>query len=456
MEATYNMSNLVVGTNIFALNARRNLTTVGSKQTKASARLSSGYKINSASDDAAGLAISETMRAQIRGLDMAKKNADDGISLVQVADGALTQVDDMLQRMRELVIQAANDTNTPDDRTKIAQEVVQLKQEIDHVGQDTQFNNQYIFREKTVSHTVTEWTEHHPAYQAAQPAVLYTAAEERPAVTMTVPAHDAYTTPGYWINGAHHDAQDAELVHAEDSPTGFAFVKSATKAYDDPPVWVPPQDHPAEGPKTVIISPAIVAGQVKTPATPQIGDPAHPDAWDEVIPLDPPSTYTTFESPRFWLQVGANTGEEVCINSSVIDCETLGLGYSKHHPMDEPLFDFPLTEGNGWVKWLEDALGPGADDVAGWDNALNNLDFALTTVDTLRAAFGATQNRLEYTKNSLSISSVNLSAANSRIRDADMSKEMMDLTFANVLQQAGVSMLAQANQNPQMVMKLLG
>lgn len=137
-------SNTVVSTNIMALNAHRNLSAVGKKQATSSNRLASGKKINSAADDAAGLAISEKMRAQINGLDMAAKNGEDAISLAQTAEGSLSEVSSMLQRMRELTVQASNDTNTTADRAKISDEVTQLQEEISAISQRTEFNTKVL------------------------------------------------------------------------------------------------------------------------------------------------------------------------------------------------------------------------------------------------------------------------------------------------------------------------
>ena len=130
-------SNTVINTNMRALTAHRNLASVGNRQAKANQKLSSGKKINSAADDAAGLAISDKMKAQIRGLDMAAKNAEDGVSLIQTAEGAMTEVTNMLQRTRELALQATNGTNTLDDRKKIAEEVDQLSKAIDSISDRT-------------------------------------------------------------------------------------------------------------------------------------------------------------------------------------------------------------------------------------------------------------------------------------------------------------------------------
>jgi flagellin len=274
------MSNMVVNTNILALNSHRSLKQVGNQQSRASARLSSGLRINSASDDAAGLAISEKMRTQIRGLNQASRNAQDGISLVQTAEGGMQEINNMVQRIRELAIQSANDTNTDEDRGQIQKEVAQLKLEIDAMADRVEFNKK-----------------------------------------------------------------------------------------------------------------RLLDGSIQTIS----------------------------------LQVGANTNQRT--NVSLTSMKTTVL-----------LIDgIDLTVSGNNV-----------------DADLTALDRALQTIAGDRATLGAVQNRLEYTIKSLDISSENLSASESRIRDTDMAKEMMNLTKANVLQQAATAMLAQANQAPQSVLQLLG
>lgn len=289
------MSNMVVNTNVLALNSHRAMKNVGTMQSKASARLSSGLKINSAADDAAGLAISEKMRAQIRGLDMASKNAQDGISLIQTAEGALQEVDNMIQRIRELTVQAANDTNTENDeettttksgdRDKISKEISSLISEIGDTKDRIKFNNKML-----------------------------------------------------------------------------------------------------------------LDGTMKT------------------------SGYT--------FQVGSNAGDTMLVKVD-IDLDDVVTG-------------------------LEAAMVGGTKDAGTISGYLDKIDEQLTTVTKARAQLGAFQNRLEYTIKSLDNASENISAAESRIRDTDMAKEMMNLTKANVLQQASTSMLAQANQSPQNVLQLLG
>jgi len=283
------MSNMVINTNVLALNSHRAMKNVGAQQAQASARLSSGLKINSAADDAAGLAISEKMRAQIRGLDMASKNAQDGSSLVQTAEGGMEQIDAMLQRARELTVQAANDTNDGSDRDKIQNEIKQLFSEIDGMSSRVEFNGKKL------------------------------------------------------INGS------------------FSAAASA-----------------------------------------------------------------------LYLQVGANATQSIQLNINTITVSNLGLT-----TVSNALASFSIMTG------------------ASIDALLSSFDTAIAKVTDERAKLGAIQNRLDYTMKSLDISSENLSASESRIRDADMAKEMMALTKANVLSQAATSMLSQANQQPQNILQIL-
>jgi len=282
------MSNMVINTNVLALNSHRAMKNVGATQSQASARLSSGLRINSAADDAAGLAISEKMRSQIRGLDMASRNAQDGSSMVQTAEGGMQQIDAMIQRARELTVQAANDTNEAQDRAKIANEISQLFQEIDSMSDRVEFNKKKL------------------------------------------------------ING---DFADTSL----------------------------------------------------------------------------------------YLQVGANALQSIQFTIGSISISGLGLNAV-----------------NSAVVAAFSGMGG-----ASIDALLASFDSALDFVTDQRAKLGAIQNRLDYTMKSLDISSENLSASESRIRDADMAKEMMTLTKANVLSQAATTMLAQANQQPQNILQLL-
>ncbi len=284
-------SNTVVQTNTLAINSHRNLGIIGTNREKASAKLSSGYRINTAADDAAGLAISEKMRAQIRGLDMASRNAQDGISMLQTTEGGLTEINNMITRIGELVTEAANDTNTEEDRQKVQLEVSELITEIGDMGTRVEFN------------------------------------------TM------------------------------------------------------------------------------------------------KVLDLDGPKTF----------QIGANSGQGISFNFK-----------------DVNISEYVMTDLSDLYTTLSDAIGDADADFTTITAYLDdNVDSALMHVTEARARLGAVINRLEFTNKSLQVTSENLSASESRIRDADMGKEMMQLTKSNILQQAGVSMLAQANQSPQSVLQLL-
>ena len=288
--------NTVINTNVRALTAHRHLGKVGNQQSKSNQRLASGKKINSAADDAAGLAITEKMKGQIRGLDMAAKNAEDATSLIQTAEGSLTEVSNMVNRMRELTVQAANDTNTNTDRQKIAQEMVELYDEIDKIAERTEFNSKKL-------------------------------------------------TDG-----------------------------SASKLH---------------------------------------------------------------------FQIGANAAQNITLSIKNMSAKGLSAAFG--------------NAATGMRKAITELSTDATKSITGskWSSYIATIDEALTAASEQRAKLGATQNRLEYTINNLNTSSENLSAARSRIEDTDMAKEMMNLTSANVLQQAATAMLAQANQAPQSINQLL-
>jgi len=277
--------------NISALNTYRQLSFNNTQTAKNLEKLSSGYRINRAGDDAAGLAISEKMRGQIRGLEMATKNAQDGISLIQTAEGALNETHAILQRIRELAVQAANDTNTDNDRKELQKEVDQLIAEIDRIADTTQFNTKNL------------------------------------------------------LNG---------------SGTGIVF------------------------------------------------------------------------------HIGANQDQNVTLDISSMKADALGLVTSGKDTSGNPITV------NLKIDTQSDA-----------NAAINTVDKAIDKVSSERAKLGAMQNRLEHTINNLGAAAENLTAAESRIRDVDMAKEMMEFTKNSILTQAAQAMLAQANQLPQGVLQLL-
>ncbi len=279
------MSNMVINNNMLSINSHRALKLTGTDQSKAVEKLSSGLRINRAADDAAGLAISEKMRGQIRGLNQASRNAQDGISMIQTAEGALTETHAMLQRMRELAVQASNDTYDADDRAKIADELDQLSEEITAITEKTEFNKKTLL--------------------------------------------------------------DGSLSEV-------------------------------------------------------------------------------------YLQVGANEGQSIEFAIGDMTATTLSVDAAK-------VGSIVRTATTG----------------ASISEVITTINNALEAVSAERAKLGATQNRLEHTIKNLDVASENLQASESRIRDTDMAKEMMNFTRTNILQQAATAMLAQANQAPQGVLQLL-
>ncbi len=595
------MSNMVVNTNVLALNSHRAMKGVGNAQAKASQRLSSGLKINSAADDAAGLAISEKMRAQIRGLDMASKNAQDSISLVQTAEGGMQEIDNMLQRVRELTVQASNDTNEHNangtgDRQKIQDEINQLVAEIDSMADRVEFNKKKLIEgsysdpTKMLSNATRDLNKAQADLVTAN-AALTTANTNKgtaqadflaiqniqsgfntqkatldAALKTAIDALDAYAAPaaatGYTgdnvVKAAMETALNAaknELVALANDPSKFTeanilnvFNKylsgdaagenalgnaiyttpditsanltvnagtslnlnsstaadfdltlntagggtttateaeiativglvndiadamadinlfdstDATKGYwgaagtgatdlgniGGAGVGAFTNAGNTTNPTTVASSGDLTKLMAEVSSTKFNADAAAVIAQKDVTKLNDEIVRLTKQvnaasaqinklagtTPGLYFQVGANANQGLQVAIGSVKSDVLGIG-------------------DGNKNATIDVLHNTGADIT---ETLNVLDNALSYVTTERSKLGAAQNRLEFTIKSLDISSENLSASESRIRDTDMAKEMMNVTKANVLQQAAVSMLAQANQAPQSILKLL-
>jgi flagellin len=463
---------MVIQTNVLALNSHRNLKGIGEKQRVASAHLSSGYRINSASDDASGLAISEKMRAQIRGLDMASKNTQDGISLVQTAEGGLQEIDNMVQRIRELTVQAANDTNdfVTADRKKLQDEIDQLTQGIDQMAGQVEFN-----AKKLLDGSLTDAATRGSLLadigvkiknaMGANGATM-TAASEVSAMAGALSAGSgalgvqwqaATSTDRTWASTVSYNA-----TVTQGGVTGsFALTVSAPSV---PNSAQAPSDTGLAGPLTNVSTSNVSSADAVTKYIGAIDkyvgdlqdakkngatgvDEIMADlaynrqaALDIYAGLELASAMTkSYEATAklngtgLWFQTGANSEQGMVVGIGKVTSDIMGIG-----------------KGNGISTIKVDK--PIAIEISSQIDVVNN---ALQYVTSQRAKLGAVANRLEYTKASLDVSSENLSASESRIRDADMGKEMMKLTAANILAQAGTSMLAQANQNPQNVLQLL-
>lgn len=375
--------------NIAALNTYRYLSANNANVSKSLEKLSSGLRINRAADDAAGLAISEKMRAQIRGLDQAQRNSQDGISMIQTAEGALNETQSILQRMRELSIQASNDTNTATDRSEIQKEVDQLTEEIDRIANTTEFNTRRLLDGSATKAGTTN----------ATAEILSQSSNAFSIATSTVTNTDITGSGSYYI----------EVGTATTTSTGTSYAVSYTKA-DGTTASTSVSITSTGGSLTIDGVKINLAADVKT------GDSAGVNINDDVtVATDKSITY----------QIGSNTAQTMSVDIGDMSSSALKV--------------------NGIKVTTQEAAEASA----------TAIEAALRNVSSERAKLGAFQNRLEHTVNNLGATAENLTASESRIRDVDMAKEMMEFTKNNILNQAAQAMLAQANQQPQGVLQLL-
>ena len=390
---------MVVQHNLQAMNSNRMLGITTSSQSKVTEKLSSGYKINRAADDAAGLSISEKMRKQIRGLDQASANAQDGISSVQTAEGALGEVHDMLQRMNELAVQAANGTNSTSDRTAIQNEIKQLTTEIDRVAETTKFNETYLLKGDVKGSTKTITLKPHDAgLKGSMGKVDMTGT--KPTVKFTVPELKESDT--IMIGGKQYTIKTVENKDLDEIP--------ATKAYTLMKAELEKANQiGAENPANVVVTPTANVFEITL------------------------GTHTVAKPLAFNLHVGADAD---MTNKISVNIETMNSAYLG-------IKDLNVVDNKD--------VSPGAQATY----AIDAIADAIQKVSDQRSALGAVQNRLEHTIKNLDNVVENTTAAESQIRDTDMASTMVEYTKNNILMQAGQSMLAQANQSTQGVMSLL-
>ena len=410
------MANMVVRTNIFALNAHRNMKNVGAEQQRASNRLASGFRINSAADDAAGLAISETMRAQIRGLDQASRNAQDGQALINTAEGGMQEIQNMLQRIRELTVQAANDTNDDANRGQIAIEINQLLDEIDAMANRVEFNGMTLLNGDfslnagaggfggVIAGFISKVNEAIEWNKDASVTIDWGAITV-PAAKTLVELAEAAGLGAVW---------DALAAGAKDSATLKSLLAGAGITVTEAQIDL------------------VVAGAALGNEADAI---AMRNAWENLAGL--------FGADQLWFQTGANNEQGL---KAFID--------------DMTLFNNPgaVSLGNSLSVFLRDWEAQfTVDGTSGHEisKLIEEVQSGINFVSDARANLGAFSNRLDFTSRSLDISSENLSDAESRVRNTDIAREMMRFTMSNVLQQAAVSMLAQANQLPNNLLQLL-
>ena len=397
---------MVVQHNMTAANANRQLGITTSAQAKSSEKLSSGYRINRAGDDAAGLKISEKMRSQIRGLDKASSNAQDGISLIQTAEGALNESHSILQRMNELAVQGANDTNESIDRDAINEELSALTSELDRIASTTQFNKQNLLDGNFTSKN------------------LQVGANSDQKISISIDAMNSTALGLHNIAGSTSQSQTGKKV------TGFTFGKysvdvNSTDSFSDQKASA------INGLQDAVSQAANSTGYMRQ------------------LDLETGSAY----------YVGADTDTRYTTASAAMAADLSNMKAAISDGITNNGATYANTENviakNTTVGEATTLTDPSVKDYASANATIDAVQKAINQVSSQRSALGALQNRLEHTVSNLDNVSENTSSAESRIRDTDMASEMVTYSKNNILAQAGQSMLAQANQSTQGVLSLL-
>jgi flagellin len=488
------MKSMRINHNISALNAWRALGQTDNAMTKSLEKLSSGMRINRAADDAAGLAISEKMRGQIRGLNQAIRNAQDAISLIQTAEGALNETHAILQRMRELAVQAASDTNTDEDRQAIQEEIDQLMEELTRIGNTTEFNTKTLLdgtfvgtfhiganENQNISLTIAKMDADELLGAGPTPAT-----GELAGVTFTAKKEGEAGNGIQIVFKAPETTGKADLsISVSDNIITVSLATdeegNITSTVDDIVAAINNDDAAknlvtASGSGTSTVSTGSVElsggndGASATPATGELAgvtftavDPGKEGNDIEIEFVDPGKgnedlsisvsgnkitvTLATDENGNI-TSTAAEIAEAIKNNTEASALVTASVGTGAVQAGTAT-----LSGGN------DGASATSSVDVTtqtGANKAIQTIQDALDKVSGERSKLGALQNRLEHTINNLSVAAENLTAAESRIRDVDMAKEMMEFTKNQILIQAGTAMLANANVRPQSVLQLLG
>ena len=385
-----------INTNLNAMTALNSATKNTALAGSSMEKLSSGLKINKAADNATGLAISEKMRSQIRGLDQASQNTQDGISVVQTAEGAIEEVGNIVQRMRELAVQGANETNTGSDRAKISEELTQLHEEIDRIAESTQFNGKDLLNGTNTVRTEKE----------------YKFTEENTIENLKI-------QDGFDLSSITTDLK-INTTGSNITVTGGTGLKISTDG---------------------TVANGILGANSKITITDENGktlsftNKAATTDGNDVKVGAVSSSDKNISGKEISLQVGANTSDSQILKVKIENVSTKSLG----------------LEGDTITKMAKE----GAKGTEAANKMIDSLDKALERVNTSRANLGAMQNRLETTASNLTTSNENLTAAESRIRDVDVAEEMMNLSKLNLINQAAQAMMSQAKSQPEGVMQLL-
>ncbi len=509
---------MVVQHNLRAMNANRMLGITQGTLSRSAEKLSSGYKVNRAADDAAGLSISEKMRKQIRGLSQASLNAEDGISAVQTAEGALTEVHDMLQRMNELATKASNGTNALSDRQTIQDEVTQLLTEIDRVSETTKFNEMYLLKGDTDK--VTRYLNAKDAgldgtitQNATRTSFTMNALKLGDSITIagreyTICSHYEELTQDAIIRNMTNDKYTANDLLNDPDTLNAAAVSGALIDVDGTQYTIV-TDSAQENADKNTLTLSHIMGKIQAGSTAMYNGKTYHTLVDEkptpaVPPLKDgddiddvnPSYITDLQAYKMIRQelglannIGANkenskvditvtddNGTDLDLSTAqdttdINNAKKVTFTFDKGQYTVKEDFNFSLHVGadadmtnkiSVGIKAL-DTAGLGIDGLNVKDStgaiatyAIDSISDAIASVSAQRSLLGAVQNRLEHTINNLDNVVENTTAAESQIRDTDMATEMVRYSNANILSQAGQSMLAQSNQANQGVLSLLG
>ena len=497
---------MVVRSNIMALNANRQLGMNNSQVSKSLEKLSSGYKINRAGDDASGLAISEKMKAQIKGLETASTNSQDGISLVQTAEGALTEVHDMLNRMVELAGKAANGTiDSETDRAALQDEMNSLLDEIDRIAESTDFNGIKLLNGDLATNTVKLGNIKLGAGNAST-TVAATAATSTQTIGAGAAGQASKLTVEYTDANGKLQSVTVDYTGATGVSDNATAIRDALKANSELSALFDIGGSAADitfTAKTAGEGGVKVTGMTTSDAAggTAIGKLTFKDGTDAYEKVTNGAQQDLAAGDKVTVngtvyEFVANAGDKVTTEGAVAvlvgadkDASIANLnkaleseGVTVEKATNDLLFK-PMSNGKGLTLQIGatgdaynkvtinvgnmSSKGLGIDNLrnigimsqdaasAALNQIKNGADSAINTVSSVRAELGAMQNRLEHTINNLDVASENMQSANSQIRDTDMAKEMMEYTKKNVLTQAAQAMLAQANQQPQSILQLL-
>jgi flagellin len=463
----------VISTNVMSLNAQRNLNTSGSGLATALQRLSSGMRINSAKDDAAGLAISNRMTSQIRGLNQAGRNANDGISLAQTAEGAMGTITNNLQRIRELAIQSANATNSASDRTALQAEASQLISEIDRVASTTSFNNVTLLDGTFTSQQFQVGANANETISLSSIASARTndlGASYSASVTSGVVTANAIDAGDLIINGvtlgavATNDAKDLATAINGLGGTGVtASANALTVGGGTTGTTAGTGTLTINGTTTATITLGATAGTNRTAVAAginAISGATGVTAVDDGTGVDLISTDGSNVTNSFTQASGTFTTTTTGVAAAATTRSTVTLSTASSGGISLTTTGTIADTGFAAATTASALSGTSITNtdistVAGANAAIASADAALDSINSSRATLGAVQSRFESVVSNLAVTAENLSAARSRIQDADFAAETAAMTKGQILQQAGVSILSQANSQPQLVLSLL-